>query len=552
MADLFKEAFMRFASKIPEYKNMSSSQLNKIYNQWLVDNRAKMINGSINQAKENMKNIISNTGLSGMNKTPKPSAGYQAILSEGVNGKPLTESGIDKLGDFFAKQITGVDPKQTKIPVRYNNMTTKVTPSSIANTANVTKDVATKVANTAPKLTFGKVATPAFTAGQGIYEMLYGSSPANRVIGGLQALGTGLSYVPHPFVKYPGMVLQYGAPIGYYAFRDKSNKSDKKESTKTNNNKQEEDGSYYASDIPSNDQILGGHYSSPSNIGKFLYMEGDGSGWSPTVGSNNSLPNLPSVPSNQITQPQQSNQQYSQQQSNQQSQKQDISDVLEQYKQYLQEANGPQIEAIQNFLDRYPKMYDDYNRQKRFWNAFSAYSGEPIYKENAIDPREQELARIQLINQLQQLKTGNLDKLNVIRGNIAIANALGLDDETALADKNMLDLYGKLKQYESMLEGKEYTADKNLEGKKYSSNMGYMGKTYSADRGYDTAIDKQKLYNNMRMNTSILGGVGNISSYGMDPSQFIEIANQLSKYGLKITPQEQAGLNQSGTGLYNQ
>lgn len=106
----------------------------------------------------------------------------------------------------------------------------------------------------------------------------------------------------------------------------------------------------------------------------------------------------------------------------------------------LQEINQPYIESLQRFADNYSDLYNQNQLYNRRMRDLSAITGSPLWYQSAKDynPLEVEATKIDLQKKIQDAQAGDLNAINEIMGNLAMAQEMGLSPEAAFANKNLL------------------------------------------------------------------------------------------------------------------
>ena len=106
----------------------------------------------------------------------------------------------------------------------------------------------------------------------------------------------------------------------------------------------------------------------------------------------------------------------------------------------LQEINQPYIESLQKFADYYDDLYNQNQLYNRRMRDLSAITGSPLWYQSAKDfnPLEAEATKIDLQKKVQDAQAGDLNAINEIMGNLAMAQEMGLPPEAAFANKNLL------------------------------------------------------------------------------------------------------------------
>jgi hypothetical protein len=136
----------------------------------------------------------------------------------------------------------------------------------------------------------------------------------------------------------------------------------------------------------------------------------------------------------------------------------------------LQEINQPYIESLQKFADNYDDLYNQNQLYNRRMRDLSAITGSPLWYQSAKDfnPLETEATKIDLQKKIQDAQAGDLNAINEIMGNLAMAEEMGLPPEAAFANKNLLTMMAardrEANRYQIALENnlmKKYGIDRN-------------------------------------------------------------------------------------------
>jgi hypothetical protein len=106
----------------------------------------------------------------------------------------------------------------------------------------------------------------------------------------------------------------------------------------------------------------------------------------------------------------------------------------------LQEINQPYIEALQKFADNYDDLYNQNQLYNRRMRDLSAITGSPLWYQSAKDynPLVAEANRINTLKTIQDAQAGDINAINEVMGNLALAKELNLPPEAAFANKNLL------------------------------------------------------------------------------------------------------------------
>ena len=144
--------------------------------------------------------------------------------------------------------------------------------------------------------------------------------------------------------------------------------------------------------------------------------------------------------------------------------------AINDYVSRLQEINQPYVESLQRFADNYGDLYNQNQLYNRRMRDLSAITGSPLWYQSAKDynPLEVEATKIDLQKRIQDAQAGDLNAINEIMGNLAMAQEMGLPPEAAFANKNLLTMMAardrEANRYQIALENnlmKKYGIDRN-------------------------------------------------------------------------------------------
>ena len=154
--------------------------------------------------------------------------------------------------------------------------------------------------------------------------------------------------------------------------------------------------------------------------------------------------------------------------------------AINDYVSKLQEINQPYIESLQKFADNYGDLYNQNQLYNRRMRDLSAITGSPLWYQSAKDynPLEVEATKIDLQKKIQDAQAGDLNAINEIMGNLAMAQEMGLPPEAAFANKNLLTMM----------------AARDREANKYQIALeNNLMKKYGIDRNYARALTVQAM-----------------------------------------------------------
>lgn len=115
-------------------------------------------------------------------------------------------------------------------------------------------------------------------------------------------------------------------------------------------------------------------------------------------------------------------------------------DFVNDYISQLQSIQQPYIDALKSYVDNYNNMLDKRQRAARFWQGAASLTGNPNWAKlgEQYNTLSNEANRIAAIKQLQDAQAGDINAINEVMGNLAIAQEMDLPYEAAFANKNLL------------------------------------------------------------------------------------------------------------------
>lgn len=176
-----------------------------------------------------------------------------------------------------------------------------------------------------------------------------------------------------------------------------------------------------------------------------------------------------------------------------------INDYIEQ----LKEINRPYVDALQSYLDNYNNMLRERQRASRYWQGAAALTGDQNWARlgEQYNPLTNEVNRLSAIKQLQDAKAGDINAINEVMGNMALAKEMDLPYETAFANKNLLTAL---------------TANRRMLTDWEKAQLAAELKRYGIDVGYNRALDVQNLRNLGSKDVALINAMayGNPMLYG--------------------------------------
>lgn len=154
--------------------------------------------------------------------------------------------------------------------------------------------------------------------------------------------------------------------------------------------------------------------------------------------------------------------------------------AINDYVSKLQDINRPYIDALKNYSDRYDDLVKNNFNAQRYFTAMAGLTGNNNYSRlaDSINPLVIEGNKIDLQKKIQDAQAGDLNAINEIMGNLAMAQEMGLPPEAAFANKNLLTMM----------------AARDREANKYQIALeNNLMKKYGIDRNYARALTVQAM-----------------------------------------------------------
>lgn len=168
--------------------------------------------------------------------------------------------------------------------------------------------------------------------------------------------------------------------------------------------------------------------------------------------------------------------------------KDDISIMLD-YISQLQDTREPYIKALESYVNNYGKNLDQARRADLYFYGANLAKGLDQRAGQKFNPLQNQADIINMLKLISDAKAGDLDAINELRGNMALANEMELPPEAAFANKNLLTALSQAKKYATDLE---------------KARIVDAMRRYGYDRAYSRAIDQQKLRNKGNANTAMI------------------------------------------------
>jgi len=183
-------------------------------------------------------------------------------------------------------------------------------------------------------------------------------------------------------------------------------------------------------------------------------------------------------------------------------------EIISEYIKRYNDLNKPYIDSLQNYYNNYQTNLDETNRIKRYFTGLAGWSNNDKWAELANDysPLNIEAQKLNILQQLQKAKYGNVNDIQELIGNMAVAKEMGHPVEVAMANKNLLTALvnqqkanlsnaTKLYGYDIGADTRRYVADKayasNLAGRDISGRYGMQGQLLSGLAYSDPEVARQ-------------------------------------------------------------
>lgn len=200
--------------------------------------------------------------------------------------------------------------------------------------------------------------------------------------------------------------------------------------------------------------------------------------------------------------------------------------AINNYVSQLKDIQQPYIDSLTNYYKNYDEMLKRNQAYKRYWQGISSITGNPNWARiaDAYNPIVNEANKVGLVKQLQDAQAGDVNAINEIMGNMAIAQELGLEPEAAFANKNLLTALSMKDRENTKL---EIALANNLV------------KKYGIDKNYARALAVQALRNQGSL------AVANTYMGGYQPAPGLTPGGTANGYTNPVTqPSNTAGLFQ--------
>lgn len=154
--------------------------------------------------------------------------------------------------------------------------------------------------------------------------------------------------------------------------------------------------------------------------------------------------------------------------------------AINDYVSKLQNVNQPYIDALQKLSSNYDDLVRRNFNAQRYFTAMAGLSGNQGYTRlaDALNPINNEINKLNTLKALRDAQAGDINAINEVMGNLAMAQEMGLPPEAAFANKNLLTMM----------------AAKEREANRYQIALeNNLMKKYGIDRNYARALTVQAM-----------------------------------------------------------
>jgi len=202
-----------------------------------------------------------------------------------------------------------------------------------------------------------------------------------------------------------------------------------------------------------------------------------------------------------------------------------IDGVLE-YMRNRQDKLQPYMDKLNEFVDNYKDYNKGYEDTDIFFRGLAGWTGNPAWATYAKDhnPASTEATQIDLYRKLAEQDLAEEDKYQEILGNIAMAEAMGLPPEAALANPKMISNNIQMQKLQQTLQTRREIANLNAREKE----LDRQARIAMKQGDWKNAQLLQGMRNEASMKRTILEG----ASYG-DPANINNALKALG-YGIRL------------------
>jgi hypothetical protein len=186
----------------------------------------------------------------------------------------------------------------------------------------------------------------------------------------------------------------------------------------------------------------------------------------------------------------------------------------------------PYMDKLNEFVDNYKDYNKGYEDTDIFFRGLAGWTGNPAWATYAKDhnPASTEATQIDLYRKLAEQDLAEDDKYQEILGNIAMAEAMGLPPEAALANPKMISNNIQMQKLQQTLQTRREIANLNAREKE----LDRQARIAMKQGDWKNAQLLQGMRNEASMKRTILEG----ASYG-DPANINNALKALG-YGIRL------------------
>lgn len=199
--------------------------------------------------------------------------------------------------------------------------------------------------------------------------------------------------------------------------------------------------------------------------------------------------------------------------------------------------NLPYVEALENFYNNYDANVKNARNWDRYYTGLAGWTGNNRWADIAksYNPVKIEADKLNILQQLQKAKLGNINDVYELIGNMEVAKQMGLPVEAAMANKNILTALVNQQKANLANEARIYGYDTTADTRRYVADQALRSNLYGRDISGRYGVEGQLLgslaYSDPETAIQILRERGLLKDNGP--------ARGLSKEGLAQNPRPQ-------------
>lgn len=202
-------------------------------------------------------------------------------------------------------------------------------------------------------------------------------------------------------------------------------------------------------------------------------------------------------------------------------------DVINDYISRLQGINQPYIRALESYINNYNKNLDQARRADLYFYGANLAKGLDPRAGQKFNPLQNQMETINAIKALQDARLNDMNSVDELAGNIAVAKASDLPEQAAFANKNLLSALTASRKYETDLE---------------KARIVDAMRRYGYDSAYARAIMQQLIRNQGNKQNALIYSAPNYAS----AADALEMLNALGIDLDNIPQQPQVQQNNTG------